>query len=389
MARSLGEIARYFTRLGFTAFGGPAVHIAMMEEELVERRHWIDRRQFLDLIALINCIPGPNSTQLAIALGRHRGGWRGLITAGACFILPAVLIILPIAWLYVTYHHLPQVSSMLRGIGAAVVAIVIMALVRFARTAIRSPFAAAIAILALALEFLAHDLKFPAGDLAILLLAALAGAAQSTRAHVFAPTPVLPLLATALAAIPGPLLMVLLFLQIGATIFGSGYLLISYLQTSFVDHHHWLTQQQLLDSVAVGQITPGPLLTTATFVGFILGHNQFGYGLPGCVACALAATAAIFFPSFVLVAILGRWVQKIRTSAPGEGALDAMSAAVVGLIAYAAILLAIHAVQPPSALICGGILIVSLSILILIPKLNSTWIIFLAALAGWFLLPPH
>ncbi len=294
MGRSrVGEIARYFTRLGLTAFGGPAVHIAMMEEELVGRRNWLDRRQFLDLVALINCIPGPNSTQLAIALGRHRGGWRGLLAAGACFILPAVIIILPIAWLYVTYRRLPSVTGMLRGIDAAVVAIVIIAVARFARSAVRNPFAAVVVGLAFAAEIAARHFRFPMGDLAILVLAGVLGASRSAKLRMAALNPLLPLIGSYLAAISGPLLMVLLFLQIGATIFGSGYMLISYLQTSFVDHHHWLTQRQLVDSIAVGQITPGPLLTTATFVGFLLGHNQFGYGVAGCVACALAATAAI------------------------------------------------------------------------------------------------
>jgi chromate transporter len=196
------------------------------------------------------------------------------------------------------------------------------------------------------------------------------------------------MIAGAIAALPGPLIMVLVFLQIGATIFGSGYMLISYLQTSFVEHRHWLTQQQLLDSIAVGQITPGPLLTTSTFVGFLLGHQQFSYGLGGCVACALAATAAIFAPSFVLVAILGRWAQKMRNSVSGRSALDAMSAAVVGLIAYAAAVLGLHAMQPPSAWICGAILAIAMLILVAIPRLNSTWIIFLAGAAGWLLLAP-
>jgi chromate transporter len=382
------EIVRYFTRLGFTAFGGPAVHISMMEEELVERRSWISRPKFLDLIALINCFPGPNSTQLAIALGRHRAGWRGLLLAGFCFISPAVLIILPIAWLYVTYHQLPHVSGALKGIGAAVVAIVLAALARFARSAARTPFTISVALAALALEFLVHRIHLPAGDLAILLLAGVTGAARSAKLRspklrALAPSALLPLAAAVLLAIPGPLIMILLFLQIGATLFGSGYVLISYLQTAFVDHRHWLTQRQLLDSIAVGQITPGPLLTTATFVGFILGRDQFHLGLPGSIACALAATAAIFAPSFVLMSILGPWAQKIRASNPGARALDAMSAAVTGLIAYSALLLSQQALQPPSTRPCAAILLATLALLISLPKFNSTWIILIAAAAGW------
>jgi chromate transporter len=392
----LWEIARYFTRLGFTAFGGPAAHIALMERQIVEERHWLDRTHFLDLIALINFIPGPNSTELAIALGRLRGGWRGLIIAGSCFILPAVLIILPIAWLYVNYGQLPHVAGILRGISAAIVAIMATAVIRLAKSALRDPFTGIVTILAGIGEFFVHRHRLPLGDLAILAAAALAGIFRSgggvkSTVRSIAVAPAMSGLSAIIGAVSaagtlaGPILMILLFLQIGATLFGSGYVLVTYLQSLFVDHHHWLTQRQMLDAVAVGQVTPGPLLTTATFVGFLLGHNQFGGGLLREVACAIAATAAIFAPSFLLVGLLGNHLEKLRASRSARGALDGMNAAVVGLIAMTCIFLGRQALLPPAMGICAAILLISLALL-LATRINATWVILGAAIAGFFLL---
>jgi chromate transporter len=369
-----------------------------MEQQLVEQRRWLDRTHFLDLIALINFIPGPNSTELAIALGRLRGGRRGLFVAGICFILPAVLIILPIAWLYVSYGQLPHVAGILRGISAAIVAIMATAVIRLARSALRDPFTGIVAVAAGVGEFFVHQHRLPLGDLAILAAAALTGVVRAgggfkSAMRSIAIVPAISGASTivgavsAVGALAGPILMMLLFLQIGATLFGSGYVLVTYLQSLFVDHHHWLTQQQMLDAVAVGQITPGPLLTTATFVGFLLGHNQFGGGLWREIACAVAATTAIFAPSFLLVGLLGNHLERLRASRSARGALDGMNAAVVGLIAMTCIFLAQQDLLPPARGVCSSILLISVGLLLL-TRINSSWVILAAGFAGFLFLGP-
>jgi chromate transporter len=376
--------------LGFTAFGGPAAHIAMMERELVHHRRWLDRQHFLDLIGAINFIPGPNSTELAIALGRLRGGGRGLVIAGACFILPAVLIILPIAWVYVDYNQRPQVAGLFRGIGAAVVAIVAVAAWRFARTAIRNRLAIIIALFAAGGQAFSHHYQWAMGDLAILALAAIAGMMRgaylskaATKNYTIVPYPIAILLA-AFGSASGPIVMAMLFLKIGITLFGSGYVLVTYLQTSFVDQRHWLTSRQLLDAVAVGQVTPGPLLTTATFVGFVLGHNQFGGGLMTEVGCALLATAAIFAPAFLLIALMGSWLERLRRNPQARAALDAMNAAVAGLIAATCVIMAQQALQPPHAWAIAAMMIACL--VVTMSNINPTWVIAAAGLFGWIYL---
>lgn len=379
----LGEVARYFLRLGFTAFGGPAAHVAMMEEHLVHRRKWLDRRHFLDLIAAINFIPGPNSTELAIHLGYVRAGWPGLFAAGACFITPAVLIILPIAWVYVRFGQLPQAQGLLHGVNAAVVAIVAAAVVRFSKTGIKDRFTFVIAIAAALAEFFVHRYRLALGDVATLATAAIAGALWYARPRL-GKLPMLSLgpgvlAAAAVAAPAGIGLMTLLFLKIGATLFGSGYVLVTYLQTSFVDQRGWLTHGQLLDAVAVGQVTPGPLLTTATFIGFILGYQRFGGGFARAALSAVIATAAIFGPSFCFIALLGPVLPRLRNHPVARGALDGMNAAVVALIAVTTVILATQALRSPGA---GAIAGLSLAAL-LVWNVNSTWLILASAIVGF------
>jgi chromate transporter len=345
----------------------------------------------LDLVAAINFIPGPNSTELAIALGRLRGGWRGLFVAGFCFILPAVLIILPIGWLYVNYHALPLMTGIMRGVGAGIVAIVIAAVIRLAKSAITDRFAASIALLAALMEIINHWQRWALGDVSILAVAAMAGAIRRggvlSRPRALCVTP-LAVIGTGGLSLWGPVTMSLLFLKIGATLFGSGYLLVTYLQSSFVDHRQWLSQQQMLDAVAVGQVTPGPVLTTATFVGFVLGHDRFGFGTCGAIVCALGATAAIFAPSFVLVAILSRWLERLRSNPKARGALDAMNAAVAGLIAATCIWLAQQALAPPSTVISAMLMAASLLVLTA-TRINSTWIVLASGAIGCFLMSGH
>lgn len=380
------EVALVFLRLGFTAFGGPAAHVAMMEQELVHRRQWIDRRHFLDLLTAVNFVPGPNSTEMAIHLGLIRAGYPGLFAAGACFITPAMLIILPIAWLYVTYGALPQVQHLLVGINAAMVGIIAVALWRLARTAVHDRFTITVASLA-TIGAVAAQRWLPQSqpDLIVLSAAAAFGAVWRARAQ-WSRLPLLSVCPAMIAAADGRvgdvanlLRMAVFFLKVGATLFGSGYVLVSYLQGGLVDQWHWLTQRQLLDAISVGQVTPGPLLTTATFVGFVLGHSRFGGGLAGGVVGAVLATVAIFLPAFVFIALLGRLLPRIRNNPYARGALDATNAAVVALILIVVIKLAMTALSGPLtwlilALVLGAMLRWNV---------NATWLVGAAAVIGY------
>lgn len=409
----LREVALLFARLGFTAFGGPAVHTAMMEDEVVRRRGWLDRTHFLDLVGTLNFIPGPNSTELAIHLGLIRAGLRGLVVAGACFITPAVLIILPMAWAYVRYGRVYQVQGVMRGVGGAVVAIIAVAGWRFGRTAVRDRFTAAVAVGTLAGEWALRRF-WPAAQPELVLLAAAgvlgvawygrpAWARVRDAARSVKSLPLLlfvPLARAGRWAIWAPLAVAvpgsgspwyevgrlgLFFLRIGATLFGSGYVLVSYLQSGLVDRPGgaWLTQQQLLDAIAVGQVTPGPLLTTATFVGYVRGYDVFGGSVAGGVLGGVVATVAIFFPSFVLVAGFGRLLPRLRANPHARAALDAINAAVAAMVLSVAARLAwgLQSHGRPDWLRVG--LAVACLVALLRWNINSTWLIVGAALVGW------
>ncbi len=385
----LKELALLFLRLGFTAFGGPPAHIAMMEDEVVRRRQWLDRRHFLDLVAAVNFVPGPNSTELAIHIGLIRAGFPGLVVAGVCFIVPAVLIILPLAWMYVKWGALPKASHVLSAINAAIVAVIAVALWRFVKLAIRDSFTVIIALAAIAGAFAARRFPQLQPDLIILALAAIAGALYSTRSK-FNLTSLSPAcLPMFLSAAESKQLWkaTLLFLKIGATLFGSGYVLVSYLQVNFIDQTGWLTRQQLLDAIAVGQITPGPLLTTATFIGYILGERFIG-NTGGAILGAVSCTLAIFLPSFLFIAILGRVLPAIRANPYARGALDAINAAVVALIFVVLLGLAQSSLFPDWRPDFFNIAIASASFLALLRwNLNSTWIVLAAGILGWAIHP--
>ena len=387
------EIAKLFTKLGFTAFGGPAVHVSMMEDEVVHRRQWIDRQHFLDLIAAINFIPGPNSTQLAIQLGLIRGGLLGLVVAGVCFITPAVLIILPLAWLYTTYGQLPAVTGVLRAISAVVIAIIAVAMVRLMKTALNKPLPIAIAVVTVVAGFAMRNVRAFPVELLLLATAAVIGWIASRPKPAALPLLLLPLgkatvvwdSVTVRELRPGPtaaglLTMTLAFLRIGATLFGSGYLLVAYLQTGLVDRTHLLTQPQMQDSLAIGQVTPGPLLTTATFAGYVIGHTTLHGGTMIGVLGAILATVAIFLPSFFLVALLGRFLPKVRAMPAARGALDAMNAAVVAMIFLVLIKLAGVNLRDG----CSIALALVGGVLMFVWNVNATWLIAAAGLVGWF-----
>jgi chromate transporter len=378
----LREVAALFTRLGFTAFGGPAAHVALMEDEVVTRRRWIDRRRFLDLVALVNFIPGPNSTELAIHLGLLRAGFRGLVAAGVCFITPAVLIILPLAFAYVRYGEMPRLQLILRDINAGLIAVLAVATYRFARTSVHDRFTAAVALLAAAGAFLGHWKNVPQSELMVLALAAAAGAAPHLLRRLRPNRPLCLLPPSLLLAPSQPLhwlaSLVLFFLQVGSTLFGSGYVLVSYLHAGLVEQRHWLTERQLLDAVAVGQVTPGPLLTTATFVGYLVGHRATG-STAWAVAGAVAATVAIFFPAFVFVALLGRWLPNLRQIPAARGALDATNAAVAALVFVVTATLAADVLRGPYPLALAALAFIALVVL----NLNATWVMLAAAAAGF------
>jgi chromate transporter len=312
----LFELAGLFTRLGFTAFGGPAAHIAMMHDEVVVRRRWIEEQHFLDMIGAVNLVPGPNSTELALHIGQVRAGWRGLLVAGFSFILPAVLIVGVCAWAYVAYGSTPQAGAILYGVKPVIVAIVVQALWRLGRSALKTPLLAAAAAGVLLFYLLGVNellLLFGVGALA-------AAGGRLWRRAVWA----LPGLGV-VGLEDEPTLSQLfgVFLKAGALLYGSGYVLLAFLHNDLVVQLGWLTHQQLLDAVAVGQFTPGPVFTTATFVGYVVA------GVPG----ALVATFGIFLPSFFLVAGLGHIVPWLRRTSWSAALLDGVNAAALGLMA--------------------------------------------------------
>jgi chromate transporter len=364
------EVAAYFTRLGIVAFGGPAAHIAMMREEVVRRRRWVTDEQFLDLLGITNLIPGPNSTEMAIHLGYTRAGAWGLVLGGVCFIAPAMLIVLALAWAYVRWGALPIATSLLYGVKPVVIAIVVQAMWGLARAAIRGPVLAGAFVVAAALALAGvHELAilFGAGGVAALLAArprtvagAVALAAWTAPARA---------LAVAVAA-GGVALgtMTLVFLKIGAVLYGSGYVLLAFLRADFVERLGWLTDRQLLDAVAVGQVTPGPVFTTATFIGYVLA------GLPG----AVLATVAIFLPSFVFVALSRPWLPRLRASRRAAGFLDGVNVAALGLMAAVAWQLGRAAIVDPltAALALGA------AALLLVTRVNSVWLIAAGGVVG-------
>jgi len=316
---TLSEIAAVFTRLGLIAFGGPAAHIGMMEDEIVSKRKWMDRQQFLDLVGATNIIPGPNSTEMTMHCGYVRGGLSGLIVAGLCFLLPATLLTGILAWLYTKYGSLPVVEPFIQAIKPAVLAIIAAAVLKLGKKAVKGWETGIIGISVLVLSFIGFN------EIYLLLGAGIIGTVYFKLRHGYFMT-LWPFAWMNLSIHSGSEMVrtwpvFLSFLKIGAVLYGSGYVLFAYLDAELVQKG-WLTTQQLMDAVAAGQFTPGPILSTATFIGFQLG------GIKG----ALAATAGIFLPSFVFVAILSKYMDRIRTWKLTRYFLDAVNAAAVALM---------------------------------------------------------
>ena len=367
----LWELFRLFTKLGFVAFGGPAAHVAMMREEVVTRRGWMGDQAFLDLNGATNLIPGPNSTELAIHIGRERAGWRGLVVAGTCFIVPAVLIVLAFAALYARYGQTPAGQNLLYGITPVVIAIVAQALWGLLKTAIKGWLTGAVGTVALALYLFASVPEIPLlFGAAVLVFVAENVRRRWSGASSVAPPVGLPVGLLALqipAALGGLGSLFFSFLKIGSVLFGSGYVLLAFLRSEFVGPG-MLTEQQLADAVAVGQVTPGPVFTTATFIGYLL------EGVPG----AALATLGIFLPAFVFVALTGPFILRLRRSPAFSSLLDGVNVASLALMAGVTWQLGQRVVVDPFAALIG----VAALVLLVRFRVSSMWIVIGGGAAG-------
>lgn len=372
------ELAGLFLRLGATAFGGPAAHIAMMEDEVVTRRQWLSREEFLDLLGATNLVPGPNSTELAIHIGFRRAGWLGLVVAGACFILPAALLVLGLAAAYVHWGQSPRMEGVLFGVKPVILAVVFQAFWRLAKSALKSRGLLVIGVVSALANFLGgHELLvlFSAGLIASVWLRPphLPHDLGTPRTAWVPPWP--PLVA---AGAVGPVAVTAsvasifgFFLKVGSVLFGSGYVLLAFLRADLVERWGWLSEAQLLDAIAIGQFTPGPVFTTATFIGYLLGD------IPG----AFAATTGIFLPAFFFVAVSGPVIPLLRRSAVAGAFLDGLNAASLALMVVVTMRLAQGAVLN----LPGLLLAVASGVLLFKTRLNSAWLVLGGAFVGIFL----
>ncbi len=324
---TVGEVLRLALRLGFTAFGGPAAHIAMLHDEVVVRRKWISEQRFLDLMGATNLIPGPNSTEMVIHVGHIRAGYAGLLAAGAGFILPAASIVLVLTWLYVEYGSTPAGEWLLYGIKPVIIAIVLQALWGLGRKAVKGVFLGVVGVAVFVLYLAGLDellLLFGGGLLVMLVQYGRRRLDGGAGAAALVPWLGMASLGAGVQAVPVSMgRLFLIFLKVGAVLYGSGYVLLAFLRNDLVVNLGWLTDQQLLDAVAVGQFTPGPVFTTATFVGYVLGD------FPG----AVLATLGIFLPSFIFVAAISPLIPRLRDSALVASILDGVNVAALGLMA--------------------------------------------------------
>ena len=380
-AGTVREVGLLFLRMGLTAFGGPAAHIAMFHDEVVTRRGWLTDAEFLDLLAATNLIPGPNSTEMSIHLGYLRAGWKGLVAGGVSFILPAFLAVLGLAALYARYGTTPAGQSLLYGVQPVVIAIILQAVWVLSRKAMKGWFPALVAAAAFGLYFVGiHELAILfGGGLLVMLVRNGRRLAGGGAAGMLAWAGLRPAhtgiglwLGGLQEAVPVTLTgLFLTFLKIGAVLYGSGYVLLAFLQTEFVERLGWITSRQLLDAVAIGQLTPGPVFTTATFIGYLVA------GVPG----AIVGTVGIFLPGFILVAVTNPYIPRLRRSPWLAGLLDGIVAASLGLMAAVTVDLARQAIiDIPTAL-----LFVVAAALLIRWRVNTTWLIAGGAVVGLLL----
>ncbi len=369
LGSALLELAAVFLRLGATAFGGPAAHIAVMEDELVRRRRWLTQERFLDILGATNLIPGPNSTEVAIHVGYLRGGLAGLVVAGTAFILPAMFLAILLARAYVAYGTLPQASAFLSGAKPAIVVVIAQALWRLGLTAIRSRQLAIVGLIALLAAALGTNelvLLFTAGAMTASL--AMLGAARGPARFGVAIVPIAVAAATTPAVPFTQSALFLFFLKVGSVLFGSGYVLIAFLRADLVERWHWLTNAQLLDAIAVGQLTPGPVSTAATFIGYVLGRETG----------ALLATVGIFLPAFVFVALSAPFLSRLRRSWAAAAFLDGLNVAALALLAVVTWQLTRAAIVDWRAALIAALGAVAL----LRFGVNSAWLVIGGGLAG-------
>jgi chromate transporter len=373
----LDEIARVFLKLSLTAFGGPAAHVAMMEEEVVRRRGWLTRAEFLDYLGATHLIPGPNSTELAIHVGHARAGWPGLLVAGASFILPASLLVGVAAWAYVRYGTRPEAGALLYGVKAVVVSIVAQAVAALGRSAVKDIGLGVLGLAGIAALLAGvHELVVLAGSGALMCLVALAALSgrRSAGAGIVAFGAASEMAVAAAgtastAAAFGLWPLFLVFAKAGAVLFGSGYVLLAFLRADLVERLGWLTEPQLLDAIAIGQVTPGPVFTTATFIGYLLGGP----------AGAAAATIGIFLPAFVFVAVSGPLIPRLRRSRPAGAFLDGVNVASLALMAVVTWQLG------RAALVDNLTIALAAASLVILARtrINSAWLILGGGAVGW------
>ena len=384
----LGELAKLFFKLGVIGFGGPAAHIAMMEDEVVKRRQWLTRAHFLDLIGATNLIPGPNSTEMAIHVGYTYGGWPGLIISGVCFILPAVLITGGFAWIYVEFGTLPQVAPLIYGIKPAVLAVILGAVWRLGKKAVKSSKLLMIGLGVAVLVFFGQNEVIAlllGGSLGMIWLrlsdkgnpppeetAAIMAAGLTTSAALKATA------ATGATVASVPLWQLgWFFLKVGSVLFGSGYVLVAFLEGGLVREQGWLTKAQLLDAIAIGQFTPGPVLSTSTFIGYLIA------GFPG----AVVATVAIFLPSFLFVVLLNPLVPRLRASKWASAFLDAVNVSSVALMGVVTLNLSQTTLIKPAEAFSidwlAAIIAISAAVLAIRFQINAAWLVLGGALIGW------
>jgi chromate transporter len=368
---TLGELARLFLRLGATAFGGPAAHIAMMQDEVVNRRRWLDEEAFLDLLGATNLIPGPNSTELAIHIGWKRAGWAGLVVAGTAFIAPAMLLTGLFGWAYVRFGSVPATGWLLYGVKPVILGVIVQAIVGLVPKAARTlPLAALGVASAASALFGVHEIAviFGAGAVAVVLRRGEPGKKGEGVLRSWTP-----LLSAAIAngvaksfTLPS---LFWVFLKTGCVLFGSGYVLLAFLRADLVERFGWLSEAQLIDAIAVGQVTPGPVFTTATFIGYVLAGSSG----------AVVATCGIFLPAFVFVALSGPLIPKIRASARAGAFLDGVNVASLALMAVVAMQLGRAAIiDLPTVLLA-----VTSAIVLLAWKPNATWLVLGGAMGGY------
>jgi chromate transporter len=370
----LKELAQVFFKLGTIAFGGPAAHIAMMDDEVVKRRQWFDREKLLDLIGVTNLLPGPNSTELAIHIGYERAGWQGLFVAGSCFIFPAMVMVWILAAVYDQYRTLPEVGWLLYGIKPVIMAIILQALWKLGKKAVKDVPTVLTAVGVIVGYFVGIN------EILLLLLAGLAVMIienlRSGRQSALWLMPFSGLVAqtggaapAATGAPPSGIQVFLFFLKIGSVLYGSGYVLLAFLQRDLVERYEWLTSQELLDAIAIGQFTPGPVFTTATFVGYLVGGN----------GGAIAATLGIFLPAFLLVGIVNPWVPYLRNSPWFGTFLNGVNAASLGLMAAVTFTLGREALVDWLTITLAALA----AIAVFRFKVNSAWIVLAGGLVGF------